>query len=332
MRGRGSEEGQVLPGLVLLIVALLAGGMLLFQVGRAAVLAADAVTAADAAALAGAIDIGHQWSAHLQQSGGDAPFSPDCGRVQRAAASAARKNDGMLLKADCEGPGSVRVEVANDAEHRLDSSGGLPQAAGKGAIRSARAVVGITFPRAPAGAGVPPVISGGACPLSSTQLQRAADEAGLPSVPQGSALRSYHGCGNDANPSVAGLTLAMQASILRLERALGTGLTLSSGFRTAEYQARLCERTPGPCAPPGQSMHQYGLAIDVPGFLNAAVARAVRADPAIGLCQPLPYTDAVHFSHVDGAECAGTAGALHPGKIYGGDIGGFATFDVHLID
>ena len=50
------QDGQILPGLLVVLLALLAFGMLFFQVGRAAICSLEAQTAADAAALAGATD------------------------------------------------------------------------------------------------------------------------------------------------------------------------------------------------------------------------------------------------------------------------------------
>src|SRR5438045_3226304 len=52
--GMGRDEGQILPGLLVVLLALLAVGMLMFQVGKAAVLRSEAQTAADAAAVGGA--------------------------------------------------------------------------------------------------------------------------------------------------------------------------------------------------------------------------------------------------------------------------------------
>lgn len=52
----------------------------------------------------------------------------------------------------------------------------------------------------------------------------------------------------------------MKVAVARLERAMGQRLRVVSGYRTAGYQAQLCQRVTGPCAPPGQSMHQLGLA------------------------------------------------------------------------
>src|SRR5688500_10802889 len=58
--GWGREDGQILPGLVVLLLAILALGVMGFQIGKAAILRSQAQTAADAAALAGAREIKRQ--------------------------------------------------------------------------------------------------------------------------------------------------------------------------------------------------------------------------------------------------------------------------------
>lgn len=100
---------------------------------------------------------------------------------------------------------------------------------------------------------------------------------------------------------VSALAPQMQDAVRQLDAAMGGGLRINSGYRTAGYQAELCERVDGPCAPPGRSLHQQGLAIDTPD--HAAAASALAAHPEIPLCQPLPDRDAVHLSHADGREC-----------------------------
>ena len=66
---RHGERGQILPGLLVVMLALLAVGVLMFQVGKAAVLRSDAQTAADAAALAGAEEIKRQLIAQWATTG-----------------------------------------------------------------------------------------------------------------------------------------------------------------------------------------------------------------------------------------------------------------------
>ena len=88
------ENGQILPGLIMLMLAILALGMLTFRIGKAAVLRSDAQTAADAAALAGARSIRDQLIAQLTTTG-----TSDLARVSEpvaraAAADYAKRNDG----------------------------------------------------------------------------------------------------------------------------------------------------------------------------------------------------------------------------------------------
>ena len=92
-----------------------------------------------------------------------------------------------------------------------------------------------------------------------------------------------------------GLTPAMRAAVTRAGALLGAPVPVSSGFRSFAQQAALWAAratNPYPVARPGTSMHERGLAIDVPRTFVATL-RGVGA-PA-GLCQPLPVTDPVHF-------------------------------------
>ena len=54
------DDGQILPGLVILLLAIIGLGVVGFQIGKAAILRSEAQTAADAAALAGAREIKRQ--------------------------------------------------------------------------------------------------------------------------------------------------------------------------------------------------------------------------------------------------------------------------------
>lgn len=95
--------------------------------------------------------------------------------------------------------------------------------------------------------------------------------------------------------STKGLAPGMLAAIARAEELLGTKLPISSGFRSRADQARLYGRrgsNPYPVAPPGSSLHERGLAIDVPmSFVPRLLTVAARA----GLCRPYPAADPVHF-------------------------------------
>ena len=92
-----------------------------------------------------------------------------------------------------------------------------------------------------------------------------------------------------------GLTPAMAAAVARAGALLGEPVPISSGWRSRAQQAALWARrasNPYPVARPGTSMHERGLAIDVP---RSFVATLRRVATAAGLCQPLPVSDPVHF-------------------------------------
>jgi Putative Flp pilus-assembly TadE/G-like len=91
------EDGQILPGLLMLMVVTLSLGVLFFQVGKASVFRSDAQNAADAAALAGAKEIQRQlqvqWATY-----GYTTMNIDEAAVVAKMQEYARKNDGVLVK------------------------------------------------------------------------------------------------------------------------------------------------------------------------------------------------------------------------------------------
>jgi hypothetical protein len=126
--GAAREDGQILPGLVVLLLAILALGVMGFQIGKAAILRSQAQTAADAAALAGAAD-------------GEA-----------AARAVARANGAELV-------GARRDGAAFEAEVRLAGETATARAEGGGeagrrglvpeltaALRRAEALLGVPVP------------------------------------------------------------------------------------------------------------------------------------------------------------------------------------------
>lgn len=96
-------------------------------------------------------------------------------------------------------------------------------------------------------------------------------------------------------PGAEGLTPAMAAAIARAEQLLGTPIPIVSGYRSPEAQQALWDNratNPYPVAAPGTSMHERGLAIDVPAsFVPTLLTVAAQ----VGLCQPLPASDPIHF-------------------------------------
>lgn len=103
------------------------------------------------------------------------------------------------------------------------------------------------------------------------------------------------GSGGGGAGAVKGLAAAMRAALARAEQLLGQPVPITSGFRSAEAQAQLyADRAsnPYPVAAPGSSMHERGLAIDVPADF---VPRLLAVAPKAGLCQPYPADDPIHF-------------------------------------
>jgi hypothetical protein len=94
---------------------------------------------------------------------------------------------------------------------------------------------------------------------------------------------------------VAGLVPELRAALDRAEALLGSEVPLTSGWRSYAEQERLWRRrgsNPYPVAPPGSSSHERGRAVDVP---RVFVARLRSVAGKVGLCQPFPATDPVHF-------------------------------------
>jgi hypothetical protein len=354
-RRLADDRGTVLPAVLLLIVVTAVLGVFTFQVGRAADLGAEAQTGADAAALAAATDLREQilgWI--LSGAWHEQAFTPDVPRARSAARSYAAANDVVLQALEVAATGYLRFDVRVRAATRraLGPAGYVSEdpatgerttvvlGAGELGVQDAVARVA-PAPGSfldggfwqPAGGGGTPTTSSGACSVPPAELAELAALAGVPesfavyghgstAVPasQGQGvLNRYDRC-DGPGVSVSGLTRDMKVSLLRLEHAMGVPLTLASAYRSPAYQAILCQRVEGPCAAPGRSMHNAGLAVDVVN--HVAAAAAADADPAIGLCQPLPSDDAVHLSHRSGRECGGNTGTAGSGWApYGGIAG-----------
>lgn len=327
MRRLRGERGQMTIPLMLIVVAMLAGSLMLFQVGKATDLQAQATSAADAGALAAAEEIKDQFIQHLYTYGYSVPFVPN---VIVACAEAARyvaSNEGVIT--GCAPLGVFTYRVSARTAQALDTDGHLEESDGARGSWDATAIVDIKYLFSP------PRMGGGG-------------GGGAPAGGGGGGGAGTNGNGGNVEQYIAALAPEMAAEVTKLNEAMGGTLVISSGYRSAAYQAQLCQRVTGPCAPPGRSMHQYGLAIDV-GNWSAALT-ALRANPDINLCHPLPGNDDVHFSYGGSPECGGSRGALRgggdavspaagatyaggtAGGIFGGDITSYMGFAVHLID
>jgi len=92
-----------------------------------------------------------------------------------------------------------------------------------------------------------------------------------------------------------GLAPAMVTALDRAAQLLGQPVPVTSGYRSPEKQRALWDNrasNPYLVAPPGSSLHERGLAVDVP---LAFVPRLESVSSQVGLCHPFPQSDPVHF-------------------------------------
>ncbi|HEX6026473.1 MAG TPA: pilus assembly protein TadG-related protein [Solirubrobacter sp.] len=107
------QDGQIIPALVMMMLALVAVGMLFFQVGRAAIFSTEAQTAADAAALAAAKNVQQQLMEQVAATGTSSLALINPVRVRTAAESYAQRNGGHVTKIERRGV-DVKVWVATN--------------------------------------------------------------------------------------------------------------------------------------------------------------------------------------------------------------------------
>jgi hypothetical protein len=101
-----------------------------------------------------------------------------------------------------------------------------------------------------------------------------------------------------------GVTLQPQAmrAFKKAEELAGHRIEVVQSYRSCSQQAAACERIcqnpggcPGRCAPPGQSYHQLGAAVDISQAMLDA-PEVISALEKAGWCQSLPDSDPGHFS------------------------------------
>ena len=313
------EEGQVLPALLLLLVALAAGAVLFLQIGAGADLRARAQTAADAAALAGAREVRSQLLEQMMKEGAFGGLLDEA-RIQAAAADYAERNGGRLTEYSRIG---LDVIVSVETMAGLGPRAEPIDSEGKPGAARARARLTPVYSLGVGGGAV-----GGGPGIPESELRELAEKAGLEysQIHPQSALRVY-GADCHAGVDVVHLHDEMKIAILKAESLLGAPLLLNDGYRTYACQAHLFATVTGPVAPPGQSMHNYGMAVDVANYGALASVAA-----QVGLCQPLPSNDAWHFSLSSGPECGGQSGTLGPGGAFGGNASSFVSLEIKLVD
>jgi hypothetical protein len=326
-----AQDGQYLPIFAALLFALLILAFSLFQVGVAATYKSRVQSAADAAALAGEVQVKREIEAAFPEGLSPAALQATLPIICVQAELYAERN-GAHIKPGLTGCSldgyDVKVEVQGNQGIGSPGLSGRDDVKGEAHARASLGVQyagGLGFGLPGGGGGGGGGAAGGTNCMSDKDIADIADKAGV-KVRSDSALNTYCGDGNGSGVDVADLTDAMKVALVKAEDKLGHGISLNSAFRSVAYQRVLCARVSGPCAPPGQSMHNFGMAVDVsnPGEMASVAAAA-------GLCQPLPSTDAVHFSLASDVECGGHAGAGAGGGGGGGGFGAFATYIVKLV-
>jgi hypothetical protein len=108
------QDGQIIPALMMVMLALIVLGMIFFQVGRAAIFSTEAQTAADAAALGAVKNVQAQLTAQVRGSGAADLSLVNSSSVLAAAEAYAQKNGAHVVKLDRQGVDVKVWVVTND--------------------------------------------------------------------------------------------------------------------------------------------------------------------------------------------------------------------------
>jgi hypothetical protein len=250
-RLRSNEEGQVMPALFVMVVALLAIGIMLLQVGRATDIRAEGVTAADAGALAGAKNMRIQLIAITAAIGYPDPDLVNEVAVCATAAAYVARNGATMT--GCRKFG-FRVYV--DVRMNRGLTGERARSMGlEGDTASAEATAEVrlfySLGSLGGGGGLLSATGGG---LSLGALRDLADDAGV-DVPSNSSLMHSQPCSVGAD--TVNLSREMKIAILRAEELLGHPLSITDGYRTIACQASIpsTANPGGRVAAPGRSLH-----------------------------------------------------------------------------
>jgi hypothetical protein len=194
------EDGQIVPALLVLLLAGIVLGLMMLQVGLAADYKSRAQTAADAASLAGAIDVKHQIEAAWAMDHQLTPEEINMGTVCAQAAQYAARNRARLVSCTHE---LYDVLVQVEGSDELQDVGDTGELKGDKAQAKSRATPWGTG----SGGGIPgiglPVGGGGGGDLKGANpaLKIYVDVAARFGLGVTSGLRpgdtdSYHGSGN----------------------------------------------------------------------------------------------------------------------------------------
>jgi hypothetical protein len=178
------QDGQIIPGLVMIMIGLVVVGMLFFQVGRAAVFSTQAQTGADAVALAAAKNIKQQLLRQLATTGvADIAAINDL-EMQAYAQSYAARN-GVMATVTRTGA-DVRVH-AQTLETLGDGARRLEKEDERGTAHARARVELIAIPGSGIGANMGPSITGGDPTISDKEWKKLGKEISDPPT-----------CGTDA--------------------------------------------------------------------------------------------------------------------------------------
>jgi hypothetical protein len=307
------EEGQVIPALLVMLAAGIVFGLMLLQVGLAADYKSRAQTAADAAALAGAIDVKRQieasWATDHQLAPEAINMASVCFQAQRYAA----RNRGTVTSCTHE-QYDVLVQVQGTDE--LQDVGDTGELKGDKAAAKARAT--------PWGAG------GG---------------IGLPGV----GLPAGGGGGGPlmgANPALEVYADVAARFGLRVSSGLRPGAITSSGNVSFHSSGDALDLAPPEGMTPEGKAKMMRFALYAAQHWGAQLEELIHTPLGFGIkngVRVAPYATADHFDHVHiadtdppapGDDDAGPPrnGAVPSGPIPGGGggAGGFFAIGLHV--
>src|SRR3954451_10884809 len=108
------QDGQIIPALLMVMLALIVLGAIFFQVGRAAIFSTEAQPPADASPLAPAKNIQAQRTGQVRGAGAADLSLVDSSQVLAAPEAYAQRNGAHVVKLDRQGV-DVKVWVSTNA-------------------------------------------------------------------------------------------------------------------------------------------------------------------------------------------------------------------------
>jgi hypothetical protein len=175
------DDGQILPGLVILLLAIIGLGVLGFQIGKAAILRSQAQTAADAAALAGAREIKRQLEVQWATFGTTDITAIDRAVVVARMADYARRNGGRLDPKHAPEINGADVKAWVETEQELGEDAAQVDRDQKRGDAHARARVSLGVASYSAGVGSP-VPADGTPKISDEEWDKFAKKVSKPPV------------------------------------------------------------------------------------------------------------------------------------------------------